>query len=66
MFVGWSHHTALESRQVVPDVPSQSQGEAMGPTFGQLECMMWACADQLPASDAKETKSKTSAVHMQM
>ena len=46
MFVGWSHHTALEGRQVVLDVPSKSQGEALGPTSWPLECMVWACVDQ--------------------
>ena len=46
MSVGWSHHTALESRQVVLDVPTQSQEEAMGPTSWPLECMVWSCADQ--------------------
>ena len=46
MFVGWSHHTALESRQVVLDVPSQSQEEAMGPISWSLECTVWSCADQ--------------------
>ena len=28
------------------DVPSQSQGEAMGPTSWPLECTVWLCAEQ--------------------
>ena len=66
MFVGWSHHLAFESRPVVLDVPSQSQGEAMGPSLWPLECTVWSCADlgKKMATTAREELLKQQSLHV--
>ena len=64
--VGLSHIAVLESRQVVLDVPSKIQGEALGPTSWPLECMVWACADQgkKMATTAREELLKQQSLHV--
>ena len=48
------------------DVPSQSQGETMGPTSWPLECMVWACADQgkKMVTTAREELLKQQSLHV--